>query len=173
MVDVNGVIEIGVEIDGRPGNKIFASALHQERGQSFVGCGASSLQREETAGCEAGIFDGAGIVSAVHPRDDIGEVLAEPGFVGPAVEFAEDPAPVPVQDFLFDAGVVDVFGETRTDAGKGDELGRIGKEAGIKDFFFGEKLCGFLEAVFQFIGELLVIGNRQFQDVPAFTRDGA
>ena len=78
-----------------------------------------------------------------------------------------------MQEFLFDAGVVDVSGETRTDAGKGDELGRIGKEAGIKDFFFGEKLCGFLEAVFQFIGELLVIGNRQFQDVPAFTRDGA
>lgn len=106
--------------------------MHQERGQALVGCRAAGLQRKETAGREADIFDGAGIVSAVHSRDDIGEVLAEPGFVGPAVEFAEDPVPVPVQDFLFDAGVVDVAGETCTDAGKGDERGRIGEEAFLR-----------------------------------------
>lgn len=49
------------------------------------------------------------------------------------------------------------------------ERGMNGVAEGRK-LFFGEELGGFLEAVFQFISELLAVGNRQFQHVPAACR---
>lgn len=85
--------------------------------------------------------------SAVHPVYDIGKILTEPRFIGTTIQFPENPAPVPAEDFFLDGGVINLVRERRANTGQGDKLSRVGKEAGSKDFFFGKKLGSFFKAI--------------------------
>lgn len=64
--------------------------------------------------------------------------------------------------------LIDLVRERRANAGQGDELSRVGKEAGIKDFFFGKKLGGFFKAILHLVRKSLVIGDDQLEDILTF-----
>src|SRR5690606_16439033 len=103
VVDVDGVVEVGVEINGRAAGEITAAVLHEQGGQPFVGRSEAALQGEQPYRGEVSIADRTRFAAAFDPGDHILDVHADAGFIGTAVQFAEHTTPVPAQQLLFDA----------------------------------------------------------------------
>ncbi len=97
MVNIDRVVEVGVEIDGRAANKIPAAMLHQQRGKALVRSGQPRLQRQQACRGEAGIPYRTGLTATIYPLDYVRKVHAEARFIGAPVELAENATPVPPQ----------------------------------------------------------------------------
>ena len=50
--DVDGVVEVGVQVDGRAADEVAPAVLHQQGGQALVGRCQSALQRQQAGGAK-------------------------------------------------------------------------------------------------------------------------
>src|SRR5690606_36477096 len=55
VVDVDGVVEVGIEINGRAADEIAATVFHEQRSQPFVRCSQAALQGKQPRRREIGI----------------------------------------------------------------------------------------------------------------------
>lgn len=91
MVDVDGVVEVGVEVNRRAADEIPTTVFHEQGGQPLVGGCEAALQRQQARRREVGVAHRARFAAAFDPGDHILDVHAKTGFVGATVQFTRTP----------------------------------------------------------------------------------
>ena len=96
VVDVDGVVGVGVDVDGAARPEVSTAPLHLHRIEALVGGTVAATQGDESRGLELRLLNGPWFgVAAAHPIDDVRDVECEARLGGSAVHLAEDPAPQP------------------------------------------------------------------------------
>src|SRR5262245_48420962 len=115
MVDVDGQIEIGRQLDGIATQEVSAANLHELPHEALIRGTQPGLEAEKPGRAEIRIAYRPWLFAAIDPAHHVGEVQGIARFVGAAIEFAEHPTPVPAGQFSFDGILLEAGAQDRTD----------------------------------------------------------
>jgi hypothetical protein len=94
VVNVGSLVEVPLKVVGVAGAEVEAAVAHQKGVQPLVGRAVAGPEGQQPARGEVRVSDCGRFGAGVHPGQDLGQVLGETGFDGPAVKLAAQDWPM-------------------------------------------------------------------------------